>query len=320
MAQHFLHSPAAKTLSITSVMRMTEEEARSVFAKIRWSETNGEPICPVCGSVEAYNLKTRPVWKCKGCSKQFSITSGTIFANRKLPVRDILAGIAIYVNGAKGFSALQLSRDLRVDYKTAFVMLHKVREAIGLSMDDSQLSGVVEIDGMYVGGYVKPTNFKADRKDRRILENQTGKRQVVVAMRERQGRTRVGIAKHEREGVEMAAAQIVPNTPVHADEASHWDRLSARFDIKRVNHQQAYSQNGACTNMAESFFSRVRRAEIGTHHHIAGPYLSAYATEMAWREDFRRTPNGTQFSMVIDAAAAAPVSEKWCGYWQRRAG
>ncbi|SLN77174.1 Transposase zinc-ribbon domain protein [Roseovarius gaetbuli] len=90
---------------------MSEEEARTAFRQIRWTETEGEPICPECGCVDHYDLKTRQVYKCKGCAKQFSITSGTIFASRKLQVRDILAAIAIFINGAKGYSALQLSRE-----------------------------------------------------------------------------------------------------------------------------------------------------------------------------------------------------------------
>ncbi len=130
MSQHFLLSPAAKTLSLVKVMRMSDEEARTAFRNIRWADTDGTPYCPECGCVDHYDLKTRQVYKCKGCSKQYSITSGTIFASRKMPVRDILAAIAIFINGAKGYSALQLSRDLSVDYKTAFVLLHKVRESI----------------------------------------------------------------------------------------------------------------------------------------------------------------------------------------------
>jgi transposase-like protein len=317
MSQHFLHSPVAKTLSLTSVMRMSEEEARAILAKIRWSETDGAPVCPECGGVEHYDLKSRPVWKCKGCGKQFSLTSGTILHSRKLAVRDILAAIAIFVNGAKGFSALQLSRDLCVDYKSAFVLCHKLREALGLSRDESQLDGVVEVDGMYVGGYVKPENKRAERKDLRLRQNQTGKRQVIVAMRERGGRTKVGVAKREADGVQLAAASIKPTATVHADEASHWDQLAARFEIKRINHQEAYSHDGACTNAAESFFSRLRRSEIGIHHHIAGRHVAAYATERAWREDNRRVANGTQFSMCANAAASAPISREWCGYWQR---
>jgi len=319
MSQHFLLSPAAKTLSLVKVMRMSEEEARKAFRQIRWTETEGEPICPECGCVDHYDLKTRQVYKCKGCAKQFSITSGTIFASRKLQVRDILAAIAIFINGAKGYSALQLSRDLGVDYKTAFVLLHKVRESIEAAREVGALSGDVECDGAYFGGYVKPANEKKDRKDRRKKVHQSGKRQSVIVMRERGGRTLTYVTRTEAEGVALVAANVQHGATVHADEAPHWDRLAAYFPIKRINHQEAYSKDGACTNQAESFFSRLRRAEVGTHHHIAGKYLGAYAAEMAWREDTNRQANGTQFTMAIGAVAAAPVSRQWAGYWQRHA-
>jgi hypothetical protein len=77
-----------------------------------------------------------------------------------------------------------------------------------------------------------------------------------------------------------------------ADEAASWDDLHAKFETKRINHSEAYSNGTTSTNMAESFFSRLRRAEVGTHHHISGRYLGMYASEMAWREDNRRKPNG----------------------------
>lgn len=318
MSQHFLLSPVAKTLSLVKIMRMSDREARDAFRKVRWSETDGDPVCPECGCVEAYDLKTRQVYKCKGCGKQYSITSGTIFHSRKLAVRDILAAIAVFINGAKGYSALQMSRDLSVDYKTAFVLLHKVREAIALARADGALSGDVEVDGAYFGGYVKPANERADRKDRRKKINQSGKRQVVIATRARNGVTRTKVGQNEAEGVAMVRANVAPGSTVHADEASHWDKLAAHFPIKRINHKEAYSKDGACTNQAESFFSRLRRAEIGTHHHIAGRHLHAYAAEMAWREDCRRMDNGTQYAMAVGAVSVAPQSRDWCGYWQRQ--
>lgn len=318
MAQHFLLSPAAKTLSLVKIMRMSDEESREAFCQLRWADNDGEPVCPECGGVEHYDLKSRPVWKCKACSKQFSVTSGTIFHSRKLAVRDILAAIAIFVNGAKGYSALHLSRDLSIDYKTAFVLLHKVREAIQSAREAGALSGDVEVDGAYFGGYVKPANERKDRKDRRKKIHQNGKRQVVVVVRERDGRTLTKVADSEAAGVDVVAANVERGTTVHADEASHWDRLAANFPIKRINHKEAYSKDGACTNQAESFFSRLRRSEIGIHHSIAGKYLDAYAAEMAWREDNNRAPNGTQFTMAVAATAMAAQSSRWSGYWQRR--
>jgi hypothetical protein len=104
---------------------------------------------------------------------------------------------------------------------------------------------------------------------------------------------------------------------VNADEASSWDRLHDRFEMRRINHQQAYSFDGACTNWAESFFSRLRRSEIGHAHHIAGPYLLRYAQEAAWREDARRVDNGAQVRRVATLALAAKPSVDFCGYYQR---
>ena len=126
----------------------------------------------------------------QGCTHQFTVTSGTIFASRKLAVRDYLLAIAIFCNGAKGISALQLARDLDVQYRTAFVLAHKLREAHGARDRQRDAGGDVEVDGAYFGGHIRPANLKADRVDRRLAQNQTGKRRVVVIARERKGRTK----------------------------------------------------------------------------------------------------------------------------------
>jgi transposase-like protein len=319
MAQHFLLSAAARSLSLATVARMSDEEAHDAFRLVRWSDTKGEPVCPRCGCLDSYRYQARKLYKCKGCGHQFSITAGTIFASRKLPVRDYLLAIAIFVNGAKGHSALQLSRDLDCQYKTAFVLAHKLREAVAAESKGRTANGSVEIDGGYFGGYVKPANHKDNRRDRRHTANQTGKRQVVVVMRERDGATLPFVAKSEGAAVPVIAARVQEGATIYADEAAHWDVLHSRYLTKRINHSEAYSDGEACTNMAESFFSRLRRAEIGTHHHIAGPYLHAYADEMAWREDNRRVSNGVLYLMTADAALKHPKSKRWSGYWQRRA-
>ncbi|BBK30371.1 hypothetical protein STHU_10050 [Allostella humosa] len=103
-----------------------------------------------------------------------------------------------------------------------------------------------------------------------------------------------------------------------ADEASSWDNLHAVYAARRINHSVAFSDDGACTNQAESYFSRLRRSEWGQHHHISGQYLACYAGEMAWREDYRRRANGEQFTMIA-GALNRPVSRVWAGYWQRAA-
>jgi transposase-like protein len=299
------------------VLRLSDDEAFAAFKAIRFADNGGDAFCPKCGSTTVYEYESRKIFKCKDCLAQFSITSGTIFASRKLAIRDILAAIAIFTNGAKGISALQLSRDLDVQYKTAFVLAHKIREAIAAQDKGVKVSGDVEIDGMYAGGYVKPANMKEHRRDRRLLQNQTGKRQSVIVARERNGKTITFVAKSEAASVTVLHDRIAAGSTVYADEAPHWDAFHATYETKRINHSQAYSDGEGCTNQAESFFSRLRRAEIGTHHHIAGPYLAAYAAEMDWREDNRRESNGVQYLAIVSAAAKHPVSRQWKGYWQR---
>ena len=317
MAQHFLLSAKARTLSLAKVMRLSEDEAYGVFKAIRWAKNDGDPICPRCGCMAIYVYRSRRIFKCKDCQAQFSITTDTIFASRKLAFRDLLAAMAIFVNGAKGISALQLSRDLDCQYKTAFVLAHKLREAMGAEMKHRTLSGHVEIDGAYFGGYVKPKNVKAERVDRRRTEHQSGKRRSVVIMRERNGHSLPMVFHREDDAAPTIAQRVTAGSTVYADEGSGWDELHARFAMKRVNHSVRFVDEDCCTNQAESYFSRLRRAEVGTHHHISGPYLGSYANEMAWREDNRRVPNGDLYMLVAGAALAHSVSRPWKGSWQR---
>jgi transposase-like protein len=319
MAQHFLLTAAARTLSLKQVFKMGEEGAYEAFRRMRWAETDGDAVCPRCGCYETYSITSRRRFKCVACHHQFSVTSGTIFASRKLSFTDLLAAIVIFVNGAKGVSALQVSRDLDVQYKTAFVLSHKLREAMALELRDRQLNGVVEIDGGYFGGHVKQENVKADRKDRRLRLNQNGKRQCVVIMRERGGKSLPVIVRNEGDAVPFVRDHVGTLATIHADEGTGWDALHAGWDTKRVNHSVQFMDKGVCTNQAESYFSRLRRMEVGTHHHIAGPYLYAYAGEASWREDHRRVDNGAQAALVTRATMVSPVSRKWAGYWQRAA-
>jgi transposase-like protein len=318
MAQHFLLSSKARTLSLAKVLRLSDAEAFATFRAIRWASNEGLPFCGKCGCVEIYEFKTRRIFKCKGCQAQFSITSGTIFASRKLDLQTILGAIAIFVNGAKGHSALQLSRDLDVQYKTAFVLSHKIREAIAAEHKKTKMCGEIEIDSAYFGGYQKPANYKEHRRDRRLVENQNGKRKSIVVVRERNGET-ISFASSEHAAVPLIEKLVTPGSTIYADDATSWNPLGDRFLTKRINHKECYSDGEACTNAAESFFSRIRRAEIGVHHKLAGAYLGSYAMEMAWREDNRRRSNGAQYLAVVGAALKHPVSRQWKGYWQRSA-
>lgn len=318
MSQHFLLSAQARSLSLKDIYKAGEDKAYETFRRLRWPETDGEAICPECGCAETYNLTSRRRFKCKACHRQFSVTSGTIFANRKMEFADLLAAIYLFVNGSKGKSAVQMSRELNVQYKTAWVLCHKLREAMQGEYEGQKVSGEVEVDGAYFGGHVRPENKTDDRVDRRLKEHQSGNRRVVVAIRARAGRTLTFVTKKESEGVVLVKRTVEAGSVVYADEARHWDNLAGAFPMGRINHQEAYSDlNGTHTNWAESYFSRLRRMVSGQHHFVSPKYLYQYANNAAWLEDHRRKSNGDLVTQVLGNAMKAPVSRNFSGYWQR---
>lgn len=320
MAQHFLLSAASRTLSLRAIYKGGEDAAYATFCEMRWPETDGEAICPKCGCCETYKITTRRKFKCKACAHQFSVTSGTIFASRKMAFVDLLAAICILVNAAKGVSMVQLSRDLDCQYKTAFVLAHKLREAMAQEVQTGEiLDGHVEVDGAYFGGHIRPANAKVDRVDRRKKEHQNGRRRVVVVMRERLGRTLPVVTMAEVEGVALVNENVSRMATLSADEASHWDMLHDGWTVDRVNHSEIYSDHGKHTNWAESYFSRLRRMVAGQHHHVSPRYLHQYANHAAWLEDNRRKDNGAMAFGLVQNAMGSPVSRAWKGYWQRAA-
>jgi transposase-like protein len=114
MPQHFLLTAEARSLSVREVFALSDAAAFRLFRELRWGKGE-EVVCPECGVAEQHwFLPRRRQWRCKACGHTFSVTSGTIFAHHKLPLRVYLGAVAIYTNAVKGLSALQMCRDLGV--------------------------------------------------------------------------------------------------------------------------------------------------------------------------------------------------------------
>jgi transposase-like protein len=326
MTQHFLLSAKARTLSVGRVFQMNEKQAFKVFKKVRWGDSKEIP-CPRCDVIhEPYFITSRNQWRCKECSHTFSVTSGTIFASHKLPLMIYLAAIAIFTNAVKGLSALQLSRDLDVQYKTAFVLAHKIRESLMEQRDMEQLSGEIHMDGTYVNAHVRPENRKEDRIDRRLAENQNPDKRCVLVMSEKGDVPAGGSVKtltfvlrseNQTDVNNLATSFVMPGSTICADESNAYDVLHARFDTRRVNHCIEYrSPVGITNNLAESFFSRFRRMQLGQMHKFGNLYLANYANEAAYREDTRHQDNGSIFDDICKKCMKTLTSHDWCGYWQ----
>ena len=182
-------------------------------------------------------------WRCKACRGDFSITWGTLFAWHKLPLRTYLLAVVAFCNEVKGKSMVAFSRELDVQYKSSFVLAHKLREAMASSVKARHRR-------RRTGGRDRRRLFRrprpagdlaADRVDRRLAENQSDKRQVVVVMREREERTLVKVVPSEEAAVPVIRQRIAKGTVLHADESPAWNKLHAGFAMRRINHQVGYS-------------------------------------------------------------------------------
>ncbi len=236
MAGHFLLSKEARDFGLHQVEELSTAAVHDFFALQRWGDT-GTQACPGCGTIDKhYWITSRKQWRCRSiaCARMFSVTSGTAFADHKLPLKTILKAILIFATNVKGISALALSRQLRVAYQTAFVLLHKIRESITCNIDHSQLEGTVHIDGAHVSGRlrkprVKQLATKTQARDK-IPADANPKhpnRRIVIVLRElypekgRGGkRTITGIAITEDwPAIEkLSKKYVAEGTIIHTDE------------------------------------------------------------------------------------------------------
>ena len=301
-----------------------------MFRMARWPDTDGVPVCPHCGVDKAWTLGDHDEpgdnrqFKCRhrGCRKKFSVTSGTLLHSRKLDFVTLLMVVKLFSMGSKGIPSVLLGNESDISVKSAWVNAQKIREAQIKAQLGRQLHGIVEIDGSVYGGYYHQVNERKDRVDLRRLGDITGKKMSMVVARERSNGNRVGlsvctIVPHEADSRPFIFDSVDRMATVHADDGSHWDTLRIALNVDQVNHSQRYFDRGVCTNQAESFFSRVDRMEMGTHHHIAGPYLWGYGCDAVWREDHRRETQAEKFDDLLRALLSNTVSRTMKGYWQR---
>ena len=308
--------PTTDELFLISAMRMSEEDARQVLMELRWPQTGGRPVCPKCGCEEVYHINARPLFRCKRCRRDISITAGTIFAGSKVSAKELIVAACLFVGGAKGVSSLQLARYLGRNYKTSFVLAHKMRKAI--QRPDLGLGGIVQVDGCTIGGHRVADNTADESGKRRYIRKYRNRRIVVVA-REPFGKTKAFVGRKESDSHGDIGKALASDSVIHVDGSKGWNGLARDFKVARVEHNEAYSQDGVHTNWAESYFAMLRKMHYGTHHQISARYLDTYANELAWRQDHRAMKESEKVRLLLTHCLSAPPSAKWRGYWQQSA-
>lgn len=311
------HIGRATALVPFDVAEWTEEEARVQFVKFRWAEHDGRPTCPHCRSDAVNTYKRRHIYKCKRCDRQFSATSGTPWAYRKLGFRKLMIIISVFADNLQAVTARALARQLRLSYKTVLLWVHKLREVVAHHASLQTLGGEVEIDGSYHGGYIRPKNTQKTRKDHRKVPYRANDRAfAVVGARQRDGSIRTWVAKQEAHARPFICEAIEPGSKVFADKASGFGPMRGRFQVFQINHDEAFYTPEACTNGIETLWA-LMRVMGRTHRHIAQNYLDLYAAEAAWTLLKSKKAEGQAFTELMDWMSK-PRRSPLAGYFQGR--
>lgn len=155
MSIHFWLKSESVPMTLEAISALSDDKARFVLAKMRWGFEDKQ-ICPSCAVIDQHhNIRTRKQWRCKHCFCTFSVTTGTPFADHKIGYRKLLMAIFSFIINQKGLAALTLRRIIGGQYRTSFTLLHKIREAVMMTVPPDMLKGEIEIDGGHFSGKVR---------------------------------------------------------------------------------------------------------------------------------------------------------------------
>lgn len=292
---------APKTL-IEAVRFFADEDfAREFVAEIRWPD--GEQVCPKCGVVdEHYYLSNQARWKCKDCRKQFSIKVGTIFENSPLPLSKWLPAVWMIANCKNGISSYELARAIDVTQKTAWFMLHRIREAMsegnGLG---GMMEGEIEADETYIGGLAK--NMHEAKRERVVTGTGEADKTAVLGFLERSedgSRVHARVVRRvDKTTVHEAASRTVRSgSYLFTDRHGAYSGLDAEYLHEVVDHLSEYVRGTVHTNGLENFWSLLKRAVKGTYIAIDPFHVFRYVDEEAFRFNHREDTDAGRFLTV----------------------
>jgi transposase-like protein len=263
---------------------------------IKWP--GGEPVCHHCGSVAVYELSTRPVLKCRDCKKQFSYKVGTIFEDSPLGLDKWFVAVWAIANAKNGISSHELGRALDVTQKSAWFMLHRVREAMR-SGSFVKLAGVVETDETFVGGEAR--NMHEHRRAKRIRGRGAVGKRIVHGMIQRGGEVvaKVVESTEAKEIQPEVRSHVAKGSIVCSDAHGAYEGLWNAYVHEVIDHAREYVRGEIHTNSMENFWSLLKRSLKGTYVSVAPFHLQRYVDEQVCRFNNRKTDDGERFAAVM---------------------
>jgi hypothetical protein len=277
-----------------------EKTCRDYLIKERW---NGVITCPYCGFEKCYVIEGGKRFKCgsKTCYKKFSVTVGTIFEASNIPLNKWFMAIYLGTAHKKGISSYQLAKDIGVAQKSAWFMLHRIRQLM-YPQEDIKLTGTVEVDEVYIGGRMKNKHKKVRAKFKEYTASHTHNKVGVMGLIERGKDLKVLVIDSNKQTLkEMIRSNVDISATIVTDALNAYNGLAKEFSAHHViYHDKNEYVNGLIhTNTIEGFFAYLKRSIFGIYHQVSPKHLQRYCNENGYRYNMRKMSDPERFNASL---------------------
>jgi transposase-like protein len=279
-----------------------EQTAVEFFTNIRFRTGK---YCPHCGHTSVHLFSDGKRYRCGKCKQDFTIKTGTVFGESKLPIKTWFAAIYLLSTSNKGISSVQLAKQLGVTQKTAWFMDHRIREV--MKQGKSLLSGTIEMDETYIGGQER--NKHRSKQIRGTQGRSTKTKTPVIGMAQRGGQVRAEAS--DRANMRQVEKLIVRNAAIgsklHTDQFNAYSHIGRLFSHQIVNHAagQYVTAGDVHTNTIESFWALFKRGFHGVYHQMSRKHLQRYVDECTYRWNVRPADLKGVFADVVERVAGS---------------
>lgn len=284
-----------------------QQRCQDLLSAMRWPQG---PVCPRCNSLRHGFLKSRNVYQCKECRKQYTAKLGTIFEDSPLPLDKWFCALWMISSAKNGVSSYEVHRALKITQKTAWFMLHRLRLALQKGSIDRKLMGDVEVDETYIGAPAR--NMHKNKQLKMKREEGFFRKAVVIGMLERKGEVRTAVINRASTKLieRVVKDNVVPGSNLYSDEANAYVKVGKEYAHQVINHAEKYVNGNVHTNCIENYWSLLKRGLKGTYVSVEPFHLFRYLDEQAFRFNTRKDNDQGRFMTALSQISGKRVEYK----------